>query len=254
MQPITPSGKSNRNVTMNNYNLTKEELLHSLKEQLYFLDKSLSGFSKCDTINAFENKAMGKPFAIKINTEIEAKRLATIIRVLLHDTGKSTSLLTSLSIKECIKYIDTSAPNDGMLHSMSGMKGVRSSNPNQYFGLVAKVNTGNSLIAVPLFKQHLPEYYSSYVRKNFEQWWGNEIIVINRNVQTRKSLVLNIANKDGGAHIDGSLPEDYHIIKKSDLILDIQGNRTSFERNAAYASIAQIAWELLNSIDDNLQT
>jgi hypothetical protein len=241
---------------MNMYNLTKDELLYSLTEQLYFIDKSLSNFSESDNVESFENKVIGKSLKIKINTEIEAKRLATIIRILLHDTrtiknpNGSISLLTSLSIKDQIKFIDTSAPNDGRLHSMSGMRGVQGSNPNQYFGLVAKVNTGNSLVAVPLFKQHLPEWYQNYGRTDFKQWWNTEIININGHKQTRDSLMQNIANKDGGAHIQGSLPEEYHIIKNSALSLKIQGIQTAFERSVVYASIAQIAWELLNSIDD----
>ncbi|HWZ16447.1 MAG TPA: hypothetical protein VNW95_14505 [Mucilaginibacter sp.] len=230
--------------------MTKGELLYSLTEQLYFLDKSLSNFSKFDNVEDFENKVIGNPFKIKINTEIEAKRLATIIRILLHDTNNSISLLTSLSIKDNIKYIDSTNPNDGRLHSMSGMKGVQGSNPNQYLGLVAKVNTGNSLVAVPLFKQHLPEWYQNYARTDFKQWWNTEIININGHKQTRDSLMRNIANKDGGAHIQGSLPEEYHIIKNSALSLKIQGIQTAFEKSVVYASIAQIAWELLNSIDD----
>jgi hypothetical protein len=230
------------------YNLTKEELLYSLTEQLYFLDKSLSNFLKFDNVEDFENKVIGNPFKIKINTEIEAKRLATIIRILLPDTrtvknpNGSLSLLTSLSLKDQIKFIDTNAPNDGRLHSMSGMRGVQGSNPNQYFGLVAKVNTEESLVAAPLFKQHQQEWYQSYVRKDFKQWWDNEIININGHKQTRKNLTLNIANKDGGAHVDDFFPEEYHIIKNSDLSLKIQGIQTAFERSVVYASIAQIAW------------
>jgi hypothetical protein len=235
---------------MSKHNLTRDELLHSLREQLYFLDLSLSSFSKFENIEGFENKVIGRPFKIKVNTETEAKRLAAMIRILLHDTTQSISLLTSLSIKTHVRYIDTSSPNDGKLHSMSGMRGVQSSNPNQYFGLVAKVNTGNSLAAVPLFKQHLPEWYQHYVNKDFDQWWNSEIIDVNGFKQTRGSLILNIANKDGGAHIDNFFPEEYHIIKNSDLSLNIQGVQTSFERSVVYASVAQIAWELLNSIDE----
>jgi len=232
------------------YNLTKEELLCSLREQLYFLDSSLSNFSHHDTIEGLKNKVIGYPVAVKVNTEIEAKRLATIIRVIVHDTSNGRSLLTSLSIKDNIKYIDTKAPDDGRLHSMTGMRGVHGANLNQYFGLVAKVNNGNLLTAVPLFMQHLPEWYQGYLRKDFKQWWDDEVINIKGNRLTRSSLTLNIANKDGGAHIDGSLPEEYNIIKNSDLNLNIKGVETPFEKNVVYASIAQVAWELLNSIDN----
>jgi len=236
------------------YPLTKDDLIQHLKEQLYFLDSSLSNFSKHADIVKYENKALGNAFHTKLRTEVEAKRLALIIRILLHDTSSSKSLLNHLGIKDQIKYYNTASPNDGRLHSMTGMSGVRGSDPTQYFGLVAKVNTGNSLIAVPLFKQHLKEWYDGYKRLSFVDWWSKEkIMAVGGFDHTREDLVLNVANKDGGAHInkDGTLPEEYHTSKSSDLSLNIDGIQTSFERNVVYASIAQIAWEVLNSIDED---
>lgn len=233
----------------NGYCLKKPELLYFLREQLYFLDRSLLNFSRCDTVESLKNRVIGSAITLKIESEIEAKRLAVIVRTLLHDTSKSTSLLSHLSVKSHFKYIDTKFSNDERLHSMTGMHGVEGS-PNQYIGLVAKVNDGNSLLAVPLFMQHLPEWYQSYQRKSFEQWWGDVIIDINGHKQTRNTLILNVANKDGGAHVDESQPMDYHAIKNTNVRLKVNGIQTPFERNVVYASVAQIAWELLNSVDD----
>lgn len=58
-----------------------------------------------------------------------------------------------------------------------------------------------------------------------------------------------VANKDGGAHVDSQLPMNYYVTKQSELQLNILGIETSFERNIAYASVVQIGWELLNSIE-----
>jgi hypothetical protein len=234
---------------MTKYKLTKDDLLRSLKEQLYFLDSSLSNYSKCENITEYEHKVIGVPFDIEIKTEIEAKRIATIVRILLHDTSASTSLVKLLGIKENISYLDTSAPNDKRLHSMSGMHGVRSSNSDQYFGLVAKVNADSTLIATPLYEQHLSEWYSRYLKLNFLNWWQKEIINSNGCKYTREDLILKVANKDGGAHIQNDLPTEYYLTKKRSLSLNIQGLETEFEGNVVYASIAQIGWELLNSID-----
>jgi hypothetical protein len=234
---------------MTNFTQTKSDLLINLEEQLYFLDTSISSYSQHKTIKKYDNKVIGSSFETKISSEIEAKRIATIVRVLLHDTTNSSSLLKQLDLKDNISFLDTAAPNDGRLHSMTNMRGVRGSNSNQYFGLVAKINTRNSLIATPLYEQHLKEWYGSYQKLAFNIWWNKVVININGNTHTRKDLVLNAANKDGGAHIDSILPNDYHLTKITNLSLNIQGKKTEFERNALYASITQIGWELLNSVE-----
>ena len=233
---------------MTNYELTLENLNQHLRIQLYFLDVSLSNFSKQENIHQIKNKTVGRTKVLEIHPEVEAVRLATIIRVLVHDTNLSSSLLKHLRKKSEMEFISSASPKDGRLHSMTGMKGVRGSGSEQYFGLVAKVKTDNSLIAVPLFQQHLKEWYSSYKKQNFEQWWESEIMKVNGHGHTRAELVKNVANKDGGAHVDGLIPEKYNLSKRTALNLNILGIKTEFERNVVYASIAQIAWELLNSI------
>lgn len=238
---------------MTYYELTRHDLLISLEEQLYFLDSSLTNYSEHKTIKKYENKVLGHHFNTEIKTEIEAKRIATIVRILLHDTSNSTSLLELLGIKDTISYLDTSAPNDGRLHSMTGMSGVRGSNSNQYLGLVAKINKDGSLIATPLYRQHREESYKEYPKLNFANWWEKEIMNIKGHKYSRSNLILTVVHKDGGAHInkDKTLPFEYYTTKQSKLTLNIEGVETEFERNIIYASIAQIGWELLNSIDYN---
>lgn len=215
------------------HQLTNQELFEALKEQLYFLDSSLHNF---------------------LNNEIESKRIATTIRVLVHDTNKSNSLLNSLNKKQQINFINSAIPNDGRLHSMTGMKNVRGSNPNQYTGLVAKINDYEVLTAVPLFQMHLPEWHNGYSKLLFEDWWKMEIIKINSDTLTRREVVLLMANKDGGAHLDITLPEPYHFIKESKLILNIGGRETEFEKRLIYATVAQIGWEVKFSIENYLRT
>ncbi len=234
---------------MTQIELTKHDLFINLEEQLYFLDSSISNYSLHKTIKKFENKIIGTPVQTKILSEIEAKRIATIVRTLLHDTPNSTSLLKQLDIKDNISFLDTAAPNDGRLHSMTNMSGVRGENSSQYLGLVAKINSGDSLIATPLYNQHLAGWFDDYKKSIFDIWWNKIVIDINENKLNRKELILYAANKDGGAHIDAKLPNDYHTTKSTSLILNILGTETEFERNVVYASIAQIGWELLNSIE-----
>lgn len=236
---------------MKNYNLTIPDLLRHLEEQMYFLDISLSNFASHKLIDKFENKDLGLPFFIKISTEIEAKRIATSIRVMTHDTDKSKSLLKHLNIKNNMEFIDSAAPNDGKLHSMTGMIGVRGSSSDGYYGLVAKINNEGQLISVPLYKQHLKEWYKSYQKVSFNTWWDNIIIDVAGLKFSRYDIVKYVANKDGGAHIDKDLPDDYFNAKNSPLNLNISGIQVDLLRNVVYASVAQIGWELLNSIDNS---
>lgn len=218
---------------MSMYQLTKSELREQLEEQLIFLESSIKSYSE---------------------VEFEAKRIAITVRVLVHDNDKrrGISLLKSLNRKSSLNFIDSSSPNDGRLHSMTGMVGVRGAKPNQYFGLVAKVNKDSKLIAVPLFQQHLPEWYSKYNKLDFNSWWKMEIIKINDIEVTREELIKNVADKDGGAHVDPQLPNDYHQIKTTKLILNIKGNEVEFEKNVVYISVVQIGWELLKSIKEEI--
>ncbi len=234
---------------MTQIKLTRHDLMISLREQLFFLDSSISNYSNKRIVKKCENKVIGTVLQTEISSEVEAKRIATIIRVLLHDTSYSFSLLKQLDIKESILYIDTAAPNDGRMHSMTNLHRVSSQNSSQYLGLVARVNTGESLLATPLYIQHLTEWYGGYDKCDFDSWWNKNVLDISGSTFTRKDLVLYVANKDGGAHIDASLSDEYMTLKATNLSLNIEGVHTEFESNIIYASLAQIGWEMLNSIE-----
>jgi hypothetical protein len=67
--------------------LDRTDLIDHLKRQKAFLGRSSHAFDA--------------------GAEDEAVRLATVIRVLVHDTPNSTSLLTHLGVKEQLTYVDT---------------------------------------------------------------------------------------------------------------------------------------------------
>lgn len=70
----------------------KAELLARLNEQLGFMD---------DSAQLFDD---GK--------EAEYARLAVIVRVLVHDTKSSKSLLAQLGVKHSLKYLNTGPATD----------------------------------------------------------------------------------------------------------------------------------------------
>lgn len=201
-------------------NLTEEQLRENLKEQLKFLKKSAEEFGKGDVS--------------------EAKRLAVTIRLLLHDTRKSASLLGQLRIKNNMAYLDTSNtynPNNLMPHT----------------GLVSIYYS--SEMPSPIYRPRFNQLAHTYTTVDFNTWWSNNIVIKDQinNIFTRKNLVLFVADKDGGAHVDRALDIDYYQLKNNSVgwkFLE-KSNGDISEKNLTeteLVSIRQIAFELFQSI------
>lgn len=108
---------------------------------------------------------------------------------------------------------------------------------------------GNSAVYKPLLK--------NVTRRTFylqlEDWW-NEIIFDDKQFYlSRKDVVLAVSNKDGGVHIDPEFDECYaNISKRNSLAIYITGSDKQSNKpanNTIYASIRQIAYEILCSIE-----
>lgn len=196
---------------------TKEELKKHLRENLGFLEASCTAF---DTGNY-----------------AEAKRLATAIRVLLHDTAKSKSLLGLLEVKSQLKYVNTAMPFDAAnLLAHHGLVG---------FGFAPK---GPSYWA-PLDKGPPTRY--NRPASTFDDWWS-QVIIDDKSggVFTRKDLVLALANKDGGAHVDPELEPSYAALTRDNsvgwTVSDDQGERPLSD--IELHSVRQIAFEVAQTL------
>jgi len=163
----------------------------------------------------------------------EAKRLAVAIRVLVHDTDRSKSLLAQLDMKAG-QFLDT-APEQppALLSSYTGLAGIRAQpGPAAY---------------VPNF-----DAYSAR-RVPFDEWWTKKTILMDlkRRGANRKRLVLTAANQDGGAHVDSELDDIYADLSRTNSMgtshqLGEQPARSIL--GVDHASIRQIAHELLGSL------
>ena len=120
---------------------------------------------------------------------VVALSLAVTIRVLVHDTAQSKSLLRQLDLKDKLRFRDTAQhidprnllPNPALVH--------------------VKVTPGHGVEwEAPLnmrdddrLRQPLP----------FRQWWTMPLTKDHTGgTWSRKDFVLHLANKEGGAHID----------------------------------------------------
>ncbi len=200
-----------------NYNL-------QLNRQILFLRNSASNYDKGDIE--------------------EAIRIAMAARVLIHQTNHSTSLLTHLNsteIKLSSSVTTVASSNESIFHGM----GITS----------CSINNNPTLS----FKARLPEE-SEMDKLPLQDWWNQTIYILQlpntiESVKlSRKDLVLEAANKDGGAHVDDNIKPIYKTLLTSGslgeigLIIGNKEQRISIE-NAHFVALRQIAHELLNSPD-----
>jgi len=200
---------------------TKAELLEHLHDSLGFLEASSS---------SFDAGFWG-----------EAKRLATTIRVLVHDTNNSKSLLGLLKMKSAMGYLNTTHAYDPKnLLSYHGLVGLRMEN-------------GSSRYWAPL-GEGAPGRSGKYVF--FPDWWSQVVIVDSlKSKFTRRELVLALANKDGGAHVDTHLDESYAELTRNNSVgwMISDGTNQKPMLDVELHSARQIAYELLSSIRRRLE-
>ena len=164
----------------------------------------------------------------------EAIRMATVLRVLMHNTSRSTSLLSHLGAT-LIKLVDTCpplSPKAVMYHGM-GMHILGSD--SRYVPNLDKTPFANP---VP-----------------FAQWWDQVVYVLDVSTRLRRrDVVLAAANKDGGAHVDAQLSSEYERLAADGAVgtYVTESDGKNYERPVADAHlvcIRQMAYEVLHSPD-----
>jgi len=165
--------------------------------------------------------------------------IATKIRLFVHDTKRQTSLLSSLKLKNRLfpsTYSTISqgnnAPYAGLVYVYLDWDGG---------GFIPKLN--KTPIGV---KNRL---------LTFESWW-NEMVIRDYKGRklSRKDLVLEAANTDGGAHVDDSLNENYHFVSRQHSLTWKYiklGNDPIPIWGVELASICQIGYELITFLESN---
>ena len=201
------------------FSKSQDDLIKHLKEEIEFLISSS---------NSYDNGYTG-----------EAKRLATTIRVLLHDTNKSVSLLKLLN-KKNIKFYDTSLP-------------FRPDNNVPYMGLVMMKMSGEGGEYVAPLDGGAPTRQKNK-KLTFDAWW-NEVVIVdkNKNKFKRRDIILTMVNKEGGAHIDPELDQAYADLSRFNSLGWTYSNKDVKDiplANAELSNVRQITHEVLKSLHD----
>lgn len=178
--------------------------------------------------------------------EHEAKRIAVSVRVLVHDTSRSASLLGQLRIKDTLGFVDTAGelrpdPPDGV-------QGVRLVIP---LGLVAVRFSGADIRFLPILNEGP---IGGGDRVEFQVWWNRVLArsIDGEKMYRRKDFVLGAANKEG-AHVDPE-PEDWWIDLRDEsyigaLKVPVGGGEGVPIGNLVPATIRQIGFEVLTTLD-----
>jgi hypothetical protein len=170
--------------------------------------------------------------------EHEAKRLSVPIRTLVHDTRMSTSLLKQMGVKDQLGWVDRGPPEPPPGVQVIG------------FGLCVirhRFDTGVSAYE-PSIRNAAPDRLHAPV--SFTDWWERPILSDQQDHKfSRRDLVLAVANKDGGAHIDAELDERYRALSLENSLGMTQEPDRPIANSVVLASVRQIAEELLQTLD-----
>lgn len=200
---------------------TRNDIIQYINEQLVFLKSSA---------RAFDNGQLS-----------EAKRLAVTIRTLLHDTGNSHSLLGQLGWKHEVRFLDTATYyHPESLTSYHGLVGLKSSDSGQgYF---------------PLCEE--PMFMTSKKSVNFNEWWSKIVIYDYYGIQFKRyELILALANKLGGAHVDPELKDTLLNLTKNNSVGWVscsEDEQTPMLKIELY-TVRQIAYEVIISLQEHLR-
>jgi hypothetical protein len=197
--------------------------------------------------------------------QVEAKRIAVILRTLLHDTatspvptpttpkrGSSHALLVQLGWRDQWQWADTAgALNERGLLSISNLAPLHLGSD---FAKLGQFNQRphamlENMRTAGIILPREPGYFIS-----FEEWWTMPVIR-DKDLErfSRKDLVLAVANTDGGAHVDPGLNDAYYRLSRSNsfgwVLQDESGNTTDIRASPVFPSIRQIAEELIYTLN-----
>jgi hypothetical protein len=197
----------------------KEKVIAMLREQMDLLRTSVRAF--------YEGN-----FA-------ESLRIATTIRILVHETGMSKPLLTQ-------------ARPDGLDLQIKDNIAKTEPGEQEVFSFAVGVRLGPGATVAPAVDLGS----SHYTLNSIGAWWNRTALSFqSKRVQmiyTRKKVILTLANREGGAHVDPDEDPDYvRLLTDEPLTFSFQGVRIETPDLARFLT-AQSGVEMLECLKRNL--
>jgi hypothetical protein len=159
--------------------------------------------------------------------EVRAVDISVRIRTLVHGTTSSTPYLSFLDpnfLDLMIYHLQRKHDHPDAVFVLKQPFEIRSDNSSR-FVRPTFVEPGSEYELVPL-----------------SQWWSEEYLVIGSMRSSKKQIVLDLANKDGGAHVDEDIPKRHVVASEPPVRFGIGENTR--QPNLARAIVAQAGEEL----------
>jgi hypothetical protein len=199
-------------------------------------------------------------------TSSEAKRLAGVLRTLLHHnpSSGSRSLLAQAGLLEALQYLDSAGEIRPDIVTFGGQLTVM----RMHFSDGGAGDEGRVTYEPRLAIQDAPRLpVREQIRRRiaglevprpagqmvpFAVWWDQAVIQDTKgHLFSRGDLVRALANKEGGAHVDPQLSAAYHALSRSNSLGLNFGAGDSDQQplgTPVPAAVRQIAWELEESL------
>lgn len=212
---------------------SKEDLENQFKEQINFLINSCNLYDE--------------------GNHSESKRIALTLRILFHEPPKSSgkkifnkklkskSLLGQLNLRD-IYWINTATPYDPKELASYGLFAIQFDGPSKRLPwLIPKGTPSGNLKKI-----------------NFNNWWLDPVVAAikgsEKKLFSRKDLILNVADTDGGAHVDSELNKDFADLSRGNALgfnILYRGNKFPI-LNPELPCFRQIAHEVLLTLQENV--
>ncbi|MFW2446011.1 MAG: hypothetical protein ACN4E6_01675 [Qipengyuania pacifica] len=166
----------------------------------------------------------------------EAPRIASAISILCHDAGKTVSLLTQLGIRNEMQFVSS-------VGSPITDTNLVVSHPLVAFQFTPDGVKASALLEGPFTREW-----------NFNKWWKQEVIAagpLKAWSLTRNDLIRSVRNQDGGGHVDAQLSDEAYIQLSRTVHWSTfrEGQLPASVMGLEQASVRQIGWELLQSLE-----
>jgi hypothetical protein len=164
--------------------------------------------------------------------EFHALNVAVILRLLVHTTRRSHPLLARLDRKFWDLTIQHKSL-DPRAEGFSVMVNLRIS------------GDGTAQLARSDFAS--PSYQLVPMRR----WWKNDYQVVGTVRLSKEQIILNVANRSGGAHIDDTVPDIHATLVEPPFQFGVEkgGEKILIQPNIAYAIVAQAGYEMQDCLE-----
>lgn len=198
----------------------KKFLSEKLEEQRHLLDKSIKEFASGDLA--------------------EAVRLAIAMRVMVHETGGSKPLLGQLTPN----YLQLKILDRKPMKEEKPPPGTQSA---VIMSVPISVHISDKGVFINS-KLDVEDYEPSILGK----WWTRPCLILpGLGGLTRREIILGLADKEGGAHVDVNLSPRYRQLIESKQLQIGWNNEGVTPLNLSRYMTAQAAIELLDCLNKN---